>query len=100
MDYLLLGSDGIFDRLENEQIHKYVMDKAAEGYVRARQIMKQPQHSMAASGHAPPPTNSSTEQNLNFMTLTASIGSAVDDLMHQAMLSESMDNLSVVIIAF
>lgn len=77
-DFILLGSDGIFDNLDNKQIKSIVQNEARE-----------------LSEKLP-----SDIQVGSFEHVTACCGAAVNAVMRNAMEQESTDNLSVVLLVF
>ena len=80
LDFILIGSDGIFDRISTEDTVQLVVDEARH----LTETMK------VSSRH-----NQGT-----FEHVAQVCGEAVDKVMGSAMECESMDNLSVVIITF
>lgn len=80
LDYILIGSDGIFDRISTEETCKIAIDEVrlqTESMKIAGELVK------GSFGH-----------------VSKVCGDAVDRVMTKAMEYESMDNLSVVIITF
>lgn len=75
LDYVLIGSDGIFDKLKNDQINQIVWDVTT----RQRQLA----HSQ---GQAP-----------SVHTIS---GLVADEILHAAARNRSLDNISVVFVAF
>lgn len=80
LDFVLIGSDGIFDRISTEDTVQIVIDEAR----RSTEMTK---------------TSTQLSQG-SFENVTRSCGSAVDRVMTAAMEMDSMDNLSVVILTF
>jgi len=80
LDFILIGSDGIFDRVTTEETGQIVIDEA-----------RLQTESMKVSSRLTPST---------FEHVAQVCGEGVDKVMQVAMERESMDNLSVVIISF
>ena len=80
LDFILIGSDGIFDRVSTEDTAQLVIDEA-----------RQSTENMKASAR---------HNQGSFEHVAAVVGEGVDRVMMYAMEKESMDNLSVVIISF
>ena len=80
LDFVLIGSDGIFDRISTDETCEIVIDE-----IRA--------YTEGIRG-------SSKIRQGSFEHISNSCGQAVDRLMLSAMEKESMDNLSVVILSF
>ena len=80
LDFILIGSDGIFDRISTEDSNQIVIDEM-RAYT---EVLKTTSKIKAGS----------------FEHIANSCGQGVDKLMQAAMEKESMDNLSVVIISF
>jgi protein phosphatase 2C family protein 2/3 len=75
LDYVLIGSDGIFDKLKNDQINELVWDVTTKH--RQEAIQK---------GQAP--------------SLHTISGLVADEILHAAARNRSLDNLSIVFVAF
>lgn len=80
LDFLLIGSDGIFDKISTEDTAQVVIDEAR---YRTETMKIGPNYNQGTFEH-----------------VTQVCGEAVDRVMTAAMECESMDNLSVVIITF
>ena len=80
LDFVLIGSDGIFDRISTEDTVQLVVDEARH----LTETMKV----------------SSRYNQGTFEHVAQVCGEAVDKVMGSAMECESMDNLSVVLITF
>ena len=80
LDFILIGSDGIFDRISTDDTAQIVIDEAR--YYTENMKM------------------SSRLTQGSFEHVARTCGSAVDRVMVSAMEKESMDNLSVVILSF
>ena len=78
LDFILIGSDGIFDRISTEDTALIVLDEA-----------RQNTESLRSRNNAG-----------SFDHIARCCGNAVDRVMTSAMEKESMDNLSVVILSF
>lgn len=78
IDFILLGSDGVYDRLENHQINIIVQSETL-------QLTKQIERHIKPS---------------SFEHMSNCCGAAVNGVLKSAMDHESTDNLSVVLIAF
>jgi protein phosphatase PTC2/3 len=79
VDYILMGSDGIFDYLRNEDINMMVYERA---------------HSL---------TQDAVQRNLrpgSFDHVSKVCGAAVNAVIKAAMKNDSTDNLSVIMLAF
>jgi len=79
-DYILIGSDGIFDKMKNEQINQIVWDVAT--FQRSKHL------------------NAGPGTNVTPATLHQVCGLVADEILHAAAKSRSLDNLSIVFIAF
>lgn len=80
LDYILIGSDGIFDRISTEETCAIVMNEAraqTENIKRSQPVVQG-----------------------SFEHVASMCGETVDKVMTAAMDKESMDNLSVVVISF
>jgi len=80
LDFVLIASDGIFDRVGTEETAQIVYDEARY----------QTENMKVSSGH----------NQGSFEHVSAACGEAVDKVITVAMEKESMDNLSVVIMSF
>ena len=80
LDFVLIGSDGIFDRISTEDTVQIVIDEAR---MQTETMKVTSRHNQGSFEH-----------------VARSCGSAVDKVMTAAMEKESMDNLSVVILSF
>jgi serine/threonine protein phosphatase PrpC len=74
LDYILIGSDGIYDRLKNEQINQIVWDVAT-----------QKRH---------------VKDDQGFLSIHKICGLIADEILNQAARNHSLDNLSIVFVAF
>ena len=81
LDFILIGSDGIFDRVSTEDTVQAVIDEAR---------LKTEAMKVSTRHHG----------QCSFEHVAQVVGDAVDKVMLLAMELESMDNLSVVIISF
>ena len=75
LDYVLIGSDGIFDKLKNDQINQLVWD-----------ITTKERKEAFANSQAP--------------SVHSICGKVADEILHQSAEKRSLDNLSIVFIAF
>lgn len=80
LDFVLIGSDGIFDRISTEDTVQIVIDEARHSTEKMKISSRQTQGS--------------------FEHVARSCGNCVDRVMIAAMEAESMDNLSVVVLTF
>ena len=80
LDFVLIGSDGIFDKVSTEDTAQVVIDEAR---FRTETMKVGPNYNQGTFDH-----------------VSSVCGEAVDRVMSVAMECESMDNLSVVIISF
>ena len=80
LDFVLIGSDGIFDRIGTEETAQIVLDEARLSIENLKVSQRQNQG--------------------KFEYVARSVGNSVDRVMNEAMEKESMDNLSVVILSF
>ena len=81
LDFILIGSDGIFDRISTEDTCSIALEE-----VRSYTEQMKASPKMDKKG--------------SFEHVANSCGMAVDKVMHVAMEKESMDNLSVVVVSF
>lgn len=80
-DYILIGSDGVFDKLSNEDIHKVSVQTIWKDYA---------EYEKKAVGL----------QKGSFEHITHALGAAVDAVITKAMDQDSTDNLSVIVLGF
>lgn len=74
-DYVMIGSDGIFDKLKNDQINQIVWDITTK------------QRQLAFQTNKPP-------------SIHTIAGQVADEILHASARKRSLDNLSIVFIAF
>lgn len=75
LDYVLIGSDGIFDKLKNDQINQIVWDVTT----RQRQL---------------------AFANKQVPSIHTISGLVADEILHASARARSLDNLSIVFVAF
>ncbi len=75
LDYVLIGSDGVFDKLKNDQINGIVWDITTKARFQAHKTGQMP----------------------SIHTIS---GQVADEILHKCAKNRSLDNLSVVFVAF
>lgn len=87
-DFIVLASDGIFDKLSDEDIDKAVWLTCDA----ARQAK-----STLSAGQNPPPQGKQVENNISVHQYT---GLGVEGILKNSLMRQSLDNVTVVMVAF